>query len=102
MSDSLGDDGFTLSISLTDDQDDHMLWLDSNFPANKTTPGGPRGSCGTDTGVPAEVEQDAADAYVLISNIKFGEIGSTFSGTPVPPSPPSPGPTPSVCPGGSL
>ena len=64
MSESLGDDGFTLSISLTDNADNHMLWLDSNFPAEKTTPGGPRGTCATDTGVPADVEFYDPDAYV--------------------------------------
>ena len=104
MYSSMNPDGFSLSISINDDSKNHMLWLDSNFPTDKTTPGGPRGTCATDSGAPADVEQNAADAYVMISNIKFGEIGSTFTGTPVGPTPgpTPPGPTPSGCPGGSL
>ena len=87
MSDSIGDTGFVLSISINDDPLNHMQWLDSNFPASKTTPGGPRGSCATDLGDPAMVEQTAVNAYVQISNLRFGEIGSTFSGTPMQPTP---------------
>ena len=102
MWNSMGHDGLILSMSIMDDPDNKMLWLDSNFPADKTTPGGPRGTCATSSGEPSDVENNAKDAFVSFSNLKFGEIGSTFTGTPVPPAPPAPGPTPSGCPGGSL
>jgi len=55
-----------------------MLWLDSVDPPTKTAPGGPRGTCPTTSGVPADVERDHPDAYVMYSDVKVGDIGSTF------------------------
>ena len=59
----------------------NMLWLDSTYPVDSTGAGSERGSCSTDSGVPADVESVSADASVVYSNIKFGPIGSTFSST---------------------
>jgi cellulose 1,4-beta-cellobiosidase len=56
-----------------------MLWLDSTFPVDGSGPGYERGSCSTDSGVPAELEAEGPDSTVIFSNIKFGPIGSTFS-----------------------
>ncbi|PVF91003.1 hypothetical protein CPB86DRAFT_857668, partial [Serendipita vermifera] len=40
-----------------------------------------RGTCPTDSGKPADVESQQANASVIFSNIKFGDIGSTYTGT---------------------
>lgn len=88
--------GMVLVMSLWDDHEANMLWLDSTDPPTKTEQGGPRGTCATTSGVPADVEREHGDAHVKFSDIKVGEIGSTFHGnTPTPP-------TPGTCPGGSL
>merc|ERR1719235_1845512 len=96
-------------MSLWDDHDANMLWLDSDYPPGQSasTPGVARGSCSADSGKPDDVENNAPDSSVTFSNIRFGEIGSTDGGSPGPspgPSPPgpAPGPSPSGCPGGSL
>ena len=83
--------GMVLVMSIWDDHDADMLWLDSTYPTDKTTIGGPRGSCPITSGVPSDVENQYPNSNVKFSDIKFGDIGSTFK----------PGPTP-VCPGGSL
>jgi len=85
--------GMTLVMSLWDDHDVDMLWLDSTYP-NASVPGGKRGSCPTTSGKPTDVEASAASAYVTYSNIRYGELGSTYAGNaPGPsPSPPAPGP----------
>ncbi|KAJ3501651.1 hypothetical protein NLJ89_g9241 [Agrocybe chaxingu] len=75
--------GMVLVLSIWDDHTANMLWLDSNYPtdADPNKPGIARGTCPTSSGVPAEVEQSAASATVTYSNIKFGDIGTTYSGT---------------------
>ena len=75
------DDGMVLVMSLWDDYDAKMLWLDSTYPTDKSSWGGPRGTCGTDTGVPADVESQHPDSYVEFSSIRVGEIGSTYEGS---------------------
>merc|ERR1711933_226444 len=90
-------------MSLWDDHYANMLWLDSTYPVDSTDPGAARGTCGTDSGVPADVESQHPDSSVIFSDIKFGPIGSTTDGpSPTPTPTPSPSPTPSGCPGGSL
>jgi cellulose 1,4-beta-cellobiosidase len=71
--------GMVLVMSLWDDHDVNMLWLDSNFPADAdpSAPGVARGSCPTTSGVPADVEASNPTATVKYSNIRFGPIGST-------------------------
>ena len=91
--------GMVLVMSIWDDHAENMLWLDSNDPKDKTTIGGPRGSCPITSGVPKDVESQHPDAKVVFSNIKIGEINSTYPSNP--PKPPTPPPTPSKCPGGS-
>ncbi len=40
-----------------------MLWLDSSYPPEKAgTPGGDRGDCPQDSGVPADVESKYASS----------------------------------------
>ncbi|TEY46765.1 hypothetical protein BOTCAL_0314g00020 [Botryotinia calthae] len=73
-------DGMVLVLSIWDDYNVNMLWLDSDYPTTKdaSTPGVSRGSCATDSGVPATVEAASGSAYVTFSSIKYGPIGSTF------------------------
>eukprot|EP00727_Mastigamoeba_balamuthi_P010803 m51a1_g6345 putative glycoside hydrolase family 7 protein (1712) ;mRNA; r:52690-69936 len=80
--------GMVLVLSLWDDHDVNMLWLDSNMPANAdpSRPGVARGSCSTSSGKPTDVEAQFPNAQVVFSNIKFGPIGSTTPGVPKPPS----------------
>ena len=90
-----------LVMSLWDDHAANMLWLDSTYPVDKTTIGGPRGTCATTSGVPKDVEDQHPHSHVKFSDIKFGDICSTFKcGGP---GPKPPGPTPGgKCPGGTL
>ncbi|TCD68295.1 hypothetical protein EIP91_011154 [Steccherinum ochraceum] len=73
--------GVVLVLSIWDDYAANMLWLDSDYPtdADASSPGVHRGNCATTSGVPADVESSAANAYVTYSNIKVGPIGSTFT-----------------------
>jgi len=77
MGDSFGR-GMVLVMSLWDDHAAHMLWLDSNYPTDKTGPGVARGPCATSSGDPVDVERDSPHSSVTFSNIKFGTIGSTY------------------------
>ena len=72
--------GMVLALSLWDDHAAYMLWLDSDYPLNKSpsSPGVARGTCPTTSGRPADVENKYPDAYVIYSNIKYGELGSTY------------------------
>ncbi|KAF9632620.1 putative glycoside hydrolase family 7 protein [Lasiodiplodia theobromae] len=73
--------GMVLVMSIWDDHAANALWLDSSYPvdADATKPGIKRGPCGTDTGAPDDVESESPDATVVYSNIRYGDIGSTFS-----------------------
>ncbi|KAF9883012.1 hypothetical protein FE257_004325 [Aspergillus nanangensis] len=73
--------GMVLVMSLWDDHNSNMLWLDSNYPTDgaSTTPGVARGTCDISSGVPTDVESNDASSYVVYSNIKVGPIGSTFN-----------------------
>ncbi|KAF8964801.1 cellobiohydrolase I [Flammula alnicola] len=75
--------GMVLVLSVWDDYAVNMLWLDSDYPttANPSAPGVARGTCATTSGVPSVIETSDSNASVTYSNIKFGDIGSTFSST---------------------
>ncbi|KAI5840592.1 cellulose 1,4-beta-cellobiosidase precursor [Tricharina praecox] len=77
------ENGMVLALSIWDDHAANMLWLDSNYPLDKdaSEPGVARGACGTDTGVPEDVESASPNASVTFSNIKYGDIGSTYAST---------------------
>ncbi|KAI5862514.1 glycoside hydrolase family 7 protein [Durotheca rogersii] len=69
-----------LVMSIWDDHYANMLWLDSSYPPEKAgQPGGDRGDCPQDSGVPSEVESSIPDAKVVWSNIRFGPVGSTVT-----------------------
>jgi len=66
-------------MSIWDDHDVSMHWLDSTYPEDQAgNPGTARGPCPTDGGKPADVESKNPNAYVTYGSIKFGEIGSTY------------------------
>jgi cellulose 1,4-beta-cellobiosidase len=83
MGEALGR-GMVLVLSLWDDSDVSMLWLDSKFPVDKpaSTPGVARGPCpGGEQSKPAYVRENYPDAHVEFYQIRVGTIGSTFSGS---------------------
>ena len=107
------DRGMVLALSVQDDPTTNMWWLDADYPSDQPTtdPGVARGTCGDGT-VPYPVFPNPTDdASVTFSNIRFGDIGSTYgqfivgplpsgtlsqtssvplpSGTPYPPSSPT-------------
>jgi len=81
MGESL-DRGQVLVMSMWDDHDANMLWLDSNYPLDKdpSEPGVNRGPCPEDSGTPEDMESNYPDATVKYFNVKFGDIGSTYPG----------------------
>ncbi|KAH6909061.1 cellobiohydrolase I-I [Coprinopsis sp. MPI-PUGE-AT-0042] len=72
--------GHVLAMSIWNDHGAHMLWLDSSYPvdADPSTPGIGRGTYGTDTGEPDDTVAQHPDAQVAFSNIRFGDIGTTY------------------------
>jgi len=77
--------GMVLVMSLWDDHDVNMLWLDSTYPTNGTCKSGAcRGTCPTNSGDPKDIEASNPGAHYKISNLKTGEIGSTTSVHPGP------------------
>ncbi|KAF8600085.1 cellobiohydrolase I [Ceratobasidium sp. AG-I] len=75
--------GVVLVMSIWDDHAAQMLWLDSSYPltADPSSPGVTRGRCATTSGDPKDIETNNANASVTYSNIRFGDIGSTYTGT---------------------
>ena len=80
------DKGMVLVMSVWDDYAANMLWLDSSYPLDlpASNPGVTRGTCATTSGAPADVESQQANASVTFSNIKFGDLGSTYPGGTAP------------------
>lgn len=74
------DRGMVLVMSLWDDAEANMLWLDADYPTSRspTVPGVNRGPCNQDTGRPSFLRAKFPDARVKYSNIKVGAIGTTF------------------------
>ena len=72
--------GMVLVMSMWDDHEAFMLWLDSDYPvdADPNDPGVSRGPCPTTSGRPEDIENDQPDANVKFSDIKYGAIGSTY------------------------
>lgn len=92
MGESL-DRGHVMAISLWDDVEVNMLWLDSAYPLNKpaTDPGVQRGDCpGGVESTPAYVRQKYPDGWVSFQNAFVGPIGSFLSQPPPPPPTPAP------------
>jgi len=80
-----------LAVSLWDDVEVNMLWLDSAFPLDKPVekPGILRGDCpGGQKSTPEYVRENFPDGYVSFQNAYVGPIGSFLKN---PPSPTPPG-----------
>merc|ERR1719197_39347 len=95
MGESL-DHGHVMAISLWDDVEVNMLWLDSAFPLDKpaTDPGVQRGDCpGGVESTPTYLRQNYPDGWVSFQNAFVGPIGS-FLSQPSPVPTPAPAPTP--------
>ncbi|CAE6459644.1 unnamed protein product [Rhizoctonia solani] len=75
--------GVVLVMSIWDDHAAHMLWLDSNYPLDRdaSKPGVARGTCSNTSGNPQPLEIDSPNSSVTFSNIRFGDIGSTYTST---------------------
>ena len=75
--------GMVLTMSIWDDHDANALWLDSSYPAtaDPSKPGVARGPCATTSGVPKDVEAQVPNSSVTFSNIKWGELDSTYTGS---------------------
>jgi len=74
--------GMQLVLSLWDDIEVGMIWLDAIDPAPKKGeepgPGDRRGTCSQDSGKPEYVEKNSPHAHVIYSDIKYGAFGSTY------------------------
>lgn len=63
--------GMVLIFSLWNSEDDFMNWLDSDGD----------GPCTTLDGNPADIVQNTPETSVTFSNIRWGDIGTTFNST---------------------
>ncbi|KAJ9142823.1 Glucanase [Coniochaeta hoffmannii] len=75
--------GMVLVFSVWDDAGSSMKWLDATFPDNSDPakdPGTGRGPCKADEGKAEDLVRTAPWAKVKFSNVKSGEIGSTYKG----------------------
>ncbi|KAG8684397.1 hypothetical protein FRC08_013715 [Ceratobasidium sp. 394] len=61
-------------------------WVDSDYPVGTDLSKLDiiRGMRPTTSGKPSGVKTDYANSFVTFSNIRFGDIGSTFSGSTTP------------------
>eukprot|EP00419_Tripos_fusus_P058144 CAMPEP_0172927760 /NCGR_PEP_ID=MMETSP1075-20121228/217633_1 /TAXON_ID=2916 /ORGANISM="Ceratium fusus, Strain PA161109" /LENGTH=731 /DNA_ID=CAMNT_0013789035 /DNA_START=210 /DNA_END=2406 /DNA_ORIENTATION=+ len=90
------DRGHVLAVSLWDDVEVNMLWLDSAYPLDKPAdqPGIQRGDCpGGESSTPSYVRKNFPNGYVTFQNAYVGPIGSYLKNPPSP-TPGNPSPTP--------
>lgn len=80
------DNGMVLVLSLWDDFEAHMLWLDSDYPLDRdpSEPGVSRGPCATDSGNPVDLQQNAPKSNAKFSKLRVGTLGSTYPGGSAP------------------
>jgi len=76
--------GMVLVLSLWDDEATKMKWLDGATPSADGTrtaadPGVKRGPCSMESGAPSQLRGQYPNAHAIYTNIKVGEIGSTFT-----------------------
>ena len=75
--------GMVLVFSVWDDAGSSMKWLDATFPDGADPakdPGAARGPCKADEGKAEDMAEMAPWTKVKFSNVKSGEIGSTYAG----------------------
>ncbi|KUI58119.1 Endoglucanase EG-1 [Cytospora mali] len=68
MGEALGR-GMVMAFSIWNDDSQYMAWLD----------GGSNGPCNSTEGNPEVIQDNDPGTHVVFSNIKWGEIGSTFT-----------------------
>ncbi len=76
--------GMVLIFSIWNDAGGAMKWLDSVTPDDADpakVPGSARGPCPLDSGKTSDIIKDSPWTQVKLSNVKSGEIGSTFKGS---------------------
>merc|ERR1712100_314850 len=72
----------------------NMNWLDSVMEGDDpSAPGAKRGPCDPADGKPETLREAHPDAHYIVTDVKWGDIGTTPSAGPVPP-PTPPTPTP--------
>merc|ERR1711981_1344852 len=71
------DRGMVLVISLWDDVAVNMNWLDAYMGDDSSAPGALRGPCDLDDGKPDVLREAHPDAGYTVTNIRWGELGST-------------------------
>jgi len=72
--------GVTLVLSMWDDIDVHMNWLDSVMDGDDVSkPGNYRGPCKPEYGNPERLREKHPDSHVSFYNWKYGDIGTTDS-----------------------
>jgi len=69
--------GMVLVFSIWEDSGSFMQWLDGSTGDN-STPGNLRGPCTEASGEPSVIQASYPDAAVTFSNIKFGDLNTTF------------------------
>jgi cellulose 1,4-beta-cellobiosidase len=78
MGEALGR-GMVLVLSLWDDSQVNMLWLDSQYPPEKIgEPGTARGPCSGRDNTPEHLRATVPNAKVSFSQIKVGALDSTY------------------------
>lgn len=77
--------GMVLVFSIWDDTGTGMLWLDGVYPttSDPKAPGVARGACSPTSGNVTALAELYPDAAVTFSNIKVGDIGSTYKEAPL-------------------
>ena len=72
------DRGMVLVISMWDDIAVNMNWLDSYMDnCDKDKPGCTRGPCDPADGVPETLREKYPDSGYTVTNIRWGDFGST-------------------------
>lgn len=71
MGEALGR-GMVLAFSIWNDNYQYMNWLDA----------GSNGPCSATEGNPALIQANNSDTHVVFSNIRWGDIGSTYAAVP--------------------
>jgi cellulose 1,4-beta-cellobiosidase len=70
--------GVTLVLSMWDDIDVHMNWLDSVMEGDDVSkPGNYRGPCDPSYGNPERLREKHPESHVSYYNFKYGDIGTT-------------------------
>ncbi|KAN0095041.1 glycoside hydrolase family 7 protein, partial [Hyaloscypha variabilis] len=78
--------GMVLVFSIWMDNTSGMQWLDAPYPttANPSAPGVARGPCSATSGNTTMLTADYPGAAVTFSNVKVGELGSTYPSAAAP------------------